>query len=287
MVSDVKVFISWSGDNSRYVAEALRVWLPTVLAGAVECFVSSKDIRRGERGMDVIASELEDRDYGIVVLTRDNMQSPWINFEAGALGKTLGAGKVAPLLLDLTRADVIGPIAQFQSTLLRDRQDVRQFIGDLAQLTPNIPEESIDALFDSKWPELESVVDQVSGMDSPQTTRSAESMLEEVLERVRRIERQAAEAANEDRDRLGPNVVEAALVAVTQPPGAPSPRVFRSANRHGPSLRLDTGSTEAEFDSDLLQAIADAYDTQIFLIPQGATFTPAVRARRRRDDPLV
>lgn len=188
-LSVVKVFISWSGDDSKHVAEALRTWLHTVLAGAVTCFVSSQDIRRGERGMDAIATELQDQDYGIVVLTRENMQSPWVNFEAGALGKTLGVGKVAPLLLDITRADVVGPISQFQSTLLTDREDFRQFIRDMAAMSPTIPEETIDLVFNSKWPELEAVVERAAGMKNPKTTRTPESMLEELLDLVRNLDR--------------------------------------------------------------------------------------------------
>jgi hypothetical protein len=184
-IGRVKVFISWSGEKSRHVAEKLRQWLPTVLAGTVECFVSSQDIRRGERGMDVIAGELQERDYGVVVLTRDNMSSPWINFEAGALGKSLGTGMVAPLLLDLTRVDVEGPIAQFQNTLLTDSGEMRQFVRDLASRSSAIPEDSVDTLFNAKWAELEVVIEQATGMGSPKTSRSTESMLEEVLLHVR------------------------------------------------------------------------------------------------------
>ena len=183
----MKVFISWSGDPAKEVAEKLRTWLPTVLAGNVQCFVSSQDIRRGERGLDVIAAELQDRDYGIVVLTKDNMSSPWVNFEAGALGKSLGAGKVAPLLLDVTRADVEGPVAQFQNTLLTDRDDMLQFVRDMALLTPGVPEDSVVTLFDAKWGELEQVVEHAAGLGDPVTTRSVESMLEEVLEHVRSL----------------------------------------------------------------------------------------------------
>ncbi|APF33392.1 hypothetical protein BO218_03570 [Microbacterium paludicola] len=166
------------------MAEMLKGWLPTVLAGGVECFVSSQDIRRGERGMDVIANELQNRDYGIVVLTRENLKSPWVNFEAGALGKSLGVGRVAPLLLDITSADVEGPLSQFQSTLLSDRDDVRQFLRDLNGLTTSVPEESIDAIFDAKWGDLEAVVARAGG-EAPKTARSVESMLEEVLGHVR------------------------------------------------------------------------------------------------------
>lgn len=136
--------------------------------------------------MDVIAAELQDRDFGIVVLTRDNLSSPWVNFETGALGKSLGVGKVAPLLLDITRADVEGPIAQFQSTLLTSKVDMRQFVRDLAIHAPDLPEATIDTMFEVKWTELEKVVTNASNTAArPKTTRTADSMLEEVLHHVR------------------------------------------------------------------------------------------------------
>lgn len=233
--------------------------------------------------MDVIAGELQDRDYGIVVLTRENMHSPWINFEAGALGKTLGVGKVAPLLLDLTRADVVGPISQFQSTLLTQRDDVRQFIRDVALLAPGIPEESIDALFEAKWFELESVIERATGMDRPQTTRSAESMLEEVLERVRRIERQSASGGAEFAGRPDDDVVVAAIGALQLPKGSAPVMVSRGTNRDGLQLRIDAHSEEAQYDAAALQVIADAFNTAIFLKPHGVKFTPAGRAKHNEN----
>lgn len=199
-MSAMKVFISWSGENSRHVAEKLHQWLPAVLAGGVECFVSSQDIRRGERGMDVIAGELQDHDYGVVVLTRDNMHSPWINFEAGALGRSLGTGMVAPLLLDVTRADVVGPIAQFQNTLLTDRGEMRRFVYDIAARNSGMPNESLDALFGAMWDDLESVVEHAAGMGSPKTARSPDSMLEEVLEHVRSLRQVRRSVENESKE---------------------------------------------------------------------------------------
>jgi hypothetical protein len=96
-LTDVKVFLSWSGDVSRQVAGLLREWLPLVI-NEIEPFMSSEDIDKGTRGLNIIASELQDSDHGVVVVTEENFERPWINFEAGALSKVVEGSRVTPLL---------------------------------------------------------------------------------------------------------------------------------------------------------------------------------------------
>lgn len=67
----MKVFISWPGDQSKVLAEVLREWLKTVLAGKVEAFVSSQDIAKRDRGRSAVASSLEDINFGIILLTKE------------------------------------------------------------------------------------------------------------------------------------------------------------------------------------------------------------------------
>ena len=73
----VKVFISWSGDTSLKVAQLLRDWLPYVI-NAIEPYVSSEDIDKGARWSTDIAKELEDSTFGILCVTRDNLNAPWL-----------------------------------------------------------------------------------------------------------------------------------------------------------------------------------------------------------------
>jgi hypothetical protein len=79
----MRVFISWSGEPSRSVAQALRDW-PPIVVQQVEPWMSDEDIESGGRWNDQIAAELEQADYGIICLTSTNLDRPWSLFEAGA-----------------------------------------------------------------------------------------------------------------------------------------------------------------------------------------------------------
>jgi hypothetical protein len=104
----VKLFISWSGSVSLKIALVLRDWIPDVIRG-VEPFVSSEEIRKGKRWPLELANALEELRYGIICLTSTNVNSPWINFEAGALSKFLDDSLLAPLSLE-SRASSMSPI---------------------------------------------------------------------------------------------------------------------------------------------------------------------------------
>jgi TIR domain len=61
----MKVFISWSGERSQILAQALREWLPMVLQ-SVDPWLSQADIEAGERWAEKIAKELEGCNFGIL-----------------------------------------------------------------------------------------------------------------------------------------------------------------------------------------------------------------------------
>jgi TIR domain len=152
----MRVFISWSGPVGERVAEAVKIWLRGVIQ-ATRPFASSQGIAAGARSMAVLAKELESADFGIVCVSKSTQHSPWINFEAGALAKSLSRGMVAPLLIDLNQEDLDGPLSQFQSVDSRDRESVLRFahainqrLGDVA-----LPLEELVAAFDRPWRVLE------------------------------------------------------------------------------------------------------------------------------------
>lgn len=190
---DVDVFISWSGAQAREVAAALREALPKMLAHKIKPFVSSEDIAKGDRGLVVIADELEKARFGIVVVTKENQNAPWLNFEVGALGKSMSTGKVAPLLIGLTDSDLTGPIRQFQNTEASDEKAVRALVASMnTALEEPLNVDIVDVLFAAAWPAFKAVLKGSSSKVAPSSAteeRTATEMLEELVVSVRGLRR--------------------------------------------------------------------------------------------------
>jgi TIR domain len=188
----MRVFISWSGELSGSVAQALRDWLPMVVQH-VEPWMSDEDIESGGRWNDHVAAELERADYGIICLTSTNLDRPWLLFEAGALAKRFDVARVVPLLIDLKPADVTMPLASFQGRALSE-DGLLRLVKDMngAREQP-LPPQQIDQLFAGMWPTLEGRITAAKAStpvgDNRQAPRETEDVMAELVESVRRMER--------------------------------------------------------------------------------------------------
>lgn len=81
-----KIFISWSGNNSRIIANRLKQIIEkNVFNNNIKCFVSDSDIASGTDWWNKIKHELKSSELGILCITKENIQASWIYYEAGAL----------------------------------------------------------------------------------------------------------------------------------------------------------------------------------------------------------
>lgn len=184
----MKVFISWSGERSHLLAQALHGWLPLVLH-YVKPWMSQADLAAGERWAQVVASELESSNFGIICITPENLNSPWILFEAGALAKSLQGAKVIPLLLNLEFSDISGPMAQFQAKKV-DRGGLAEVINSINQSTDQaVPEDRAKQLFTALWPSLEEQIGTIPNQaPSEKHMRPQHEILEELVQGVRGLD---------------------------------------------------------------------------------------------------
>lgn len=161
----MKVFLSWSGETSREIANAFHDWLPYVIQ-STEPFVSTGDIAKGRRWSEVIASELNEAAFGIVCITRDNYRAPWINFEAGAISKAINLARVSPFLFNIEPAGIIGPLQQFEFTTYSE-EDIFELLRSINRaLDPKqqLHDETLKREFVAWWPELKGRLDKLAAM---------------------------------------------------------------------------------------------------------------------------
>jgi hypothetical protein len=158
----VKVFISWSGELSRLIARALAGWLESVVQH-VDTWMSDEEIDSGARWNDAIAKSLDETNFGIVCVTRKNQHTPWLNFEAGAIAKSVQVAKLVPLCIDLPPSDLIGPLSTFQARTL-NKEGIRRLVHDVNKAAEKkIDQERLNGIFNAMWPILENAITQASG----------------------------------------------------------------------------------------------------------------------------
>jgi hypothetical protein len=161
-------------------------------------YVSSQDIDKGARWSTDIAKELQESTFGILCVTKNNIDAPWINFEAGALSKTIDKASVAPFLFDVKRSEVQGPLLQFQSTI-NEKSDVLKLLVSLnGAMTDKekLDETSLKKSFEVWWPELEKSLqaipdaeEKVKAPEKGSKFAHTEAILEEILELARTQQR--------------------------------------------------------------------------------------------------
>lgn len=102
------IFLSWSGDESKKIAKKFKDALTYFFGSKIKVFFSQEDIPSGAEWFSKIKEELQLCKLGILCITKENFDSPWINFEAGAM---IACGiKVVPVLFGTSRLAYKSPM---------------------------------------------------------------------------------------------------------------------------------------------------------------------------------
>ena len=178
----MKVFISWSGHQSRQIAEAFRDWLPAIFE-SVDPYMSARDNEAGVRWSNVISKRLDESDFGILCLTPENLNAPWLLFEAGALSKSVDVARVVPLLHGLGPTDVTAPLSQFHMKQANE-EGLRDIITAInAALPQSRTDHALATAFTALWPIFKEKLDNVTpGPPTEKPERTDRSILEEILQ---------------------------------------------------------------------------------------------------------
>jgi TIR domain len=207
----MKIFLSWSGERSKFIAEALRNWLPNVIQ-VIEPWMSNEDIKSGGRWSSEIMTHLEASKFGIICLTPENQNNPWIMFESGALSKTIAKTFVCPLLYEMNPSEIVGPLSQFQANEL-NKEGLFRIVSSINDALGHqgLKKEKLDETYSVWWPQLKEKLAGCPPYDGKKVPkRSQEDILNEIVnntrEQLRREEvrlKRGSEMESKLRDLLG------------------------------------------------------------------------------------
>jgi len=189
-----EIFISWSGPRSKFVAEALYDWIPRVIQ-SVNPWMSSENIRAGDRWFIEISKKLENSDFGIICITPENLTSPWLLFEAGALAKTIkDENFVCPYLINLNPTDFQSPLNHFQSVKATE-DDTFNLIKSINNMLDEdaLNEGQLKDTFNHFWPDLHAKLENLPNSEvEEEPIRDDSDVLSEILGLVRSLTRSEA-----------------------------------------------------------------------------------------------
>lgn len=141
---------------------------------------------KGAKWATEIFKELSTSTVCIIVLTRDNLNSNWIMFEAGAISSTIENARVCPIIFDLEPTDLQGPLAQFQITKFV-KEDIRRLFTTINSAAGDnrLADSVAEAVFNKWWPDLEAELKRIleghKAKKDAKRIRSDRDLIEEIL----------------------------------------------------------------------------------------------------------
>ena len=181
----MNIFISWSGERSKMLADALKKFLPDVIQ-TLDIWMSEQDIVVGSRWTDQLNRNLEGNNFGIICLTPENLSAPWILYEAGCLAKSVAEGMVVPYRLKLGSADLEYPLAQFQG-VDADEDGTKRLIENLNSASDKpLEAQRLSRSFEHVWPDIKACIEGIPASTAGAGNRRSErQLLEELLKLTR------------------------------------------------------------------------------------------------------
>jgi hypothetical protein len=114
----MKVFICWSGDDSKELAEELRQLIHKIFPRKDVKVELSYDLRTGQVWLPGLIKKLGRTQFGVLCVTPSNLNSDWLLFEAGVLfmTTTFKSDKcLCPYLMGVRPSDLPAPLGMFQA----------------------------------------------------------------------------------------------------------------------------------------------------------------------------
>lgn len=152
-----KIFLSWSKDKSKKYAERFKGLIKKTL-GLFETsiFISSQSIDVGEDWWQEIKGALSSAQVGVIFVTDENYDSPWLNYETGILQSKFEKNMTFPVTTSTDANSFLDkkiPLTQFQLTkALDDIKEMKKLIVYIAKsIELDIDTDEIELKIEDNW----------------------------------------------------------------------------------------------------------------------------------------
>ena len=153
----MRIFFSWSGQPSEDVARFVKPWLMNNIfqEQEIEIFISKEDIELGSEWYSRVRDELVSCDLAVIFLTANNVNTPWLNFEAGAVAVGEQRRPVITFLIDVSVDNIKSPLKNYQP-INASYENIKKLILDIkSQGNFNGPADGhIDVILDIEYKNL-------------------------------------------------------------------------------------------------------------------------------------
>lgn len=124
-----QLFISWSGEKGKKVADLIYDWIGVIYKNVKGNVFLSTRMEPGILGFTEIMSALDNCTRGFFIMTQERIDSPWIHFEAGAVFKAKDTNWIIPIYVDINRNTLgNGPLSEFQSNIMFNYNHLEKLI---------------------------------------------------------------------------------------------------------------------------------------------------------------
>lgn len=181
-----KIFISWSGIDSKKYAVLIREWLDEIFIHT-ESFFSEVDIAAGQLWLSEVHKNLADSVFGIGLINKDNVHSPWVHYEAGAIAAVLNRNRFVPLLCGIHPTEIGGsPLVHLQSKSLTEE--------GLAALANSINEVLLDYKLSDRqiekaaqrvWQDFKARIEELENLSAPDLEAEKIFNIEEEIKKIK------------------------------------------------------------------------------------------------------
>lgn len=163
----MRIFLSWSGEISKRIADEIKVYIPIIFDDKV-VFFYSPEIRKGEKWQEELFKNIANCKATIICITPENKGAPWINFEAGVIAAN--EFKTCPIYFGFRDCSTEGPLSCFQATLYNKTDFFRLIESINNELDEKIDKEILKNLFEKNWKHLNSGINSILRENNLPTT---------------------------------------------------------------------------------------------------------------------